>query len=77
MDCGVRYHKPPQCTTSRSKRFTINYKTKRDWVVTTPEGKEIMFKKDTGKCKRFIFIEMDYQEVSTLLQSDSKVDTVR
>ena len=57
--------------------FTIDYKTKRDWVVTTPEGKEIMFKKDTGKCKRFIFIEMDYQEVLTLLKSDSKVDTVR
>ena len=55
--------------------FTIDYTTNRDWVVTTPEGEEIMLKKDTGKCKRSIFIEMDSQEVLALLQSVSKLDT--
>ena len=61
----------------KANGFTIDYNTKRDWVVTTPEGEEIMFKKDTGKCERFIFIDMDSQEVLALLQSVSKLDTVR
>ena len=38
--------------------FTIDYNTKHNWVVTTPNGEEILFKKDTGKCKWFTFIEM-------------------
>ena len=28
--------------------YTIDYNTKRDWVVTTPEGKCLLFQKDTG-----------------------------
>ena len=48
--------------------FTIDYNTNRDWVVTTPEGEEIVFKKDTGKCKVFTFIVMDSQESLELLQ---------
>ena len=47
--------------------FTIDYNTKHDWVITTPEGEEIVFNKDTGKCKGFPFIDMDYQEALTLL----------
>ena len=54
--------------------FTIDYKTKRDWVVTTTGGEEIMFKKYTGKCKGF---NMGYQEPLELLQSVSKLDTVK
>ena len=38
--------------------FTIENNTKRDWVVTTPEIEEILFKKYTGKCKGFSFIKM-------------------
>ena len=30
--------------------FTIDYNTKHNWVVTTPNGEEILFKKETGKC---------------------------
>ena len=36
--------------------FTINYNTKSDWLVTKPEGEEIVFKKDKNKCKGFPFI---------------------
>ena len=46
--------------------FTINYHTKRNWVVTTPEGEEIVLKKDTGECKGFTFIEMYSQEALPL-----------
>ncbi len=31
-------------------RYEINYNTKREWVVTTPQGKQIKFKRDTGLC---------------------------
>ena len=31
--------------------YTMDYNTKRDWVVTTPEGKCLLFKKDTGMCE--------------------------
>ena len=57
--------------------FIIYYNTKRDWVVTTPEGDKIEFKIDTGNCKGFPFIEMGSQEALPLFQYASKVDTVR
>ena len=57
--------------------FTINYNTNHDWVVTTPEGEQIMFKKDTGKCKVFPFIEMCSQEALEFFHYVSKVDTFR
>ena len=53
--------------------FTIYYNTKLDWVVTTPEGERIVFKKYTGKCKGFKFIDMGSQEALALLQSVFKV----
>ena len=31
--------------------YTIDYNTKQDWVVTTPEGKCILFLKETGMCE--------------------------
>ena len=34
------------------------YNTKRDWVITTPDGEEIVFKKDAVKCKGFTSIDM-------------------
>ena len=36
-----------------------------------------MFKRDTGKCKGFLFIEMYYQKYLALFQSVSKVETFR
>ena len=57
--------------------FTIDYLKKRDWVVTTPESEEIVFKKDAGKCNGFPFIDMDCQEFLAIFQSVSKIETVK
>ena len=32
--------------------------TKSDWVVTTPKGKKIVFKGDTGICNRMPYIDL-------------------
>ena len=57
--------------------FTISYNSKRDWVVSIPEGEKIVFKKDTGNCKGSTFIEMGSQEALEILQYFSKLETVR
>jgi hypothetical protein len=38
--------------------YVIDYNTKRDWVVTTPQGDEIRFKRDTGLCNRMPYIDL-------------------
>ena len=38
--------------------YTIDYNTNRNWVVTTPQGKEIVFKRDTGLCDRMPYIDL-------------------
>ena len=38
--------------------FVIDYNTNRDWVVTTPTGEKILFKKDTGLCEGMPYIDM-------------------
>ena len=38
--------------------YEINYNTKRDWVVTTPSGELIVFKRDTGVCTGMPYIDM-------------------
>ena len=57
--------------------FIIDYKTKLDWVIKTPEGEQIVFKKDTGECKVSHFIDMGSQEALELFQYDQKLETVR
>ena len=47
------------------------------WTVTTPEGHVIPFKKDTGKCRGFPYIEMGSLDALALLQSVEKIETVR
>ena len=42
-----------------------------------PEGHIIPFKKDTGKCRGFPYIEMGSLDALALLQSVGKVETVR
>ena len=56
--------------------FKIDY-TNNIWTVTTPEGDIIPFKKDTGKCRGFPYIEMGSLEALALMQSVGKVETVR
>ena len=57
--------------------FKVDY-SKNIWTVTTPEGHVIPFKKDTGKCCGFPYIEMGSLEaLALLMQSVDKVETVR
>ena len=38
--------------------YTIDYNTDRDWVVTMPEGKTILFQKDVGICKGMPYLDV-------------------
>ena len=38
--------------------YEIDYNTKREWVVTTPSGESIVFKRDTGVCAGMPYINM-------------------
>ena len=38
--------------------YKIDYHSDREWVVFTPDGKEIIFKQETGKCNHTSYIEM-------------------
>ena len=53
--------------------YIINYNTKRDWVVTTSQGKEIIFKRDTGLCDRMPYIDLrEHQEGVIMLETVRK-----
>ena len=54
--------------------FVIDYNAKnRDWVVTTPTGERILFKKDTGLCEGMPYIDMrEYQEAFGMVQTVRK-----
>ena len=38
--------------------YIIDYKSKRDWSVTTPEGKTLLFKKYVGMCKGMPYLDI-------------------
>eukprot|EP00957_Ditylum_brightwellii_P002007 154705-Ditylum_brightwellii.AAC.1 len=38
--------------------YTLNYNTKRNWVFTTPSGKGLLFKSDTGLCKGMTYLDI-------------------
>ena len=38
--------------------YVIDYNTKRDWLVTTPQGDVIRFKRDTGLCNRMLYTNL-------------------
>ena len=37
--------------------YVIDYNTNRDWVVTIPEGKTILFHKDVSMCKGMPYLD--------------------
>ena len=43
-----------------------------DWVVTTPEGKDITFKRDEGVCTGMPYINLRYQKEGLVI-----IETVR
>ena len=50
--------------------YTIDYNTNQDWVVTTPERKCLLFKKDTGMCEGMPYLDVqDNHEALVLLQT--------
>ena len=50
--------------------FDVDYKTKQNWIVTTPQGKEIVFQKDTGMCKGMPFIDMrEHHDAFAMVQT--------
>ena len=38
--------------------YIVSTHTKSDWVVTTPKGKKIVFKRDTGICNQIPYIDL-------------------
>ena len=38
--------------------YIIDYNTARNWVVMTPEGKEVVFQQDTGLCHCMPYIDL-------------------
>ena len=50
--------------------YVVDYNTKRDWVVTTPSGKEIVFKRDTSICNGMPYIDMkEHQEAFAMVET--------
>ena len=52
--------------------YNISYNTKKEWVVTTPEGTRIKFKQDTELCK-----EMPYTDTRNFKEGAIMTVTVR
>ncbi len=53
--------------------FVVDYNTKQNWVVTTPQGKKIIFQKDTGMCKGMSFIDMrEHHDTFVMVQTVQK-----
>ena len=51
-------------------RFVIDYNPNRNWTVTATQGKEIVFKKDTGLCEGMPYIDMrGHQEGAAMLET--------
>ena len=50
--------------------YTIDYNTKRDWVVTTPTGKYLLFKSDTDMCAGMPYLDIrENHEALVLIQT--------
>ena len=55
-----------------SMGYTVATHTYRDWVGITPNGKTIVFKRDTGMCKGMSYIELRTNKLGVAL-----IETVR
>ena len=50
--------------------YTVDYNSKRDWVVTTPAGKCLLFKPDTGMCAGMPYLDIcENHEALVLVQT--------
>ena len=52
--------------------YIVSTHTKSDWVVTTPKGKNIVFKRDTGICN-----QMPYIDLRENMEGFAMIETIR
>ena len=52
--------------------YIVSTHTKSDWVVTTPKGKNIFFKRDKGICNR-----MPYIDLRESMEGFTMIETIR
>ena len=53
--------------------YIVSTHTKGDWVVTTPKGKKIIFKRDTGVCKGMQYINLrEHKEGISMIETVCK-----
>jgi hypothetical protein len=53
--------------------YLVSTHTHGDWVVTSPKGKKIVFKRDTGVCNRMPYIDLrDNQEGIAMIETVRK-----
>ena len=53
--------------------YNISYDTKKEWIVTTPKGTRIKFKRDTGLCKGMPYIDMqNFKEGAIMIETVRK-----
>jgi len=68
-----RHCKPFSIPQLKKDGYTIDYNTKRDWVVTTPTGKCLLFKLDTGLCAGMPYLDIrENHEALVLIQTVRK-----
>ena len=50
--------------------YSVDYNTKRDWVVTTPSGKWLLFQLNTGICAGMSYLDIcENHEALVLIQT--------
>ena len=53
--------------------YHVTYDTLKEWILITPQGKIIVFKRDTGICNRMPYIDMrEHKKVCALVQTVCK-----
>ena len=53
--------------------YIVSTHTKGDWVITTPKGKKLIFKRDTGVCKGIPYINLrEHKEGISMIKTVRK-----
>ena len=53
--------------------YTISTHTQGDWVVTSPKGTKIVFKRDTGVCRGMPYIDLrEHQKGISMIETVQK-----
>ena len=53
--------------------YTISTHTQGDWIVTSPKGTKIVFKRDTAVCRGMPYIDLrEHQTVISMIETVQK-----